>query len=304
MITGDKNLLRPGMEAYRRLELQRSMCERLEVVYWGRDSLLPRIPKGSFDVITAQDPFWRGHLAWHISRLKRAKLNIQVHTDLNALSWWKRAFARLQLGHADCVRVVSEKIKKQVEHTGVKVPISVLPIYIDIERFRSVMRRPHEGKNVLWIGRFEEEKDPMAAIEMFKVIIKDVPEAQLVMLGKGSLERELKGSVMGLPVTFPGWDNPVTYLETADVVISTSKHESWGASIVEALAAGVPVVALDIGIAGEAGANVVSRENLAAEVAKVLQSSQKGELKLHLPTAEEWAMQWHADISACCRVDK
>lgn len=64
---------------------------------------------------------------------------------------------------------------------------------------------------------------------------------------------------------------PAVFLETADVVLCTSLYESWGASIVEALAAGVPVVAPDVGVAKEAGATVVPRAQLAEAVVRVLE---------------------------------
>ena len=57
MITGDPRF-GPGNERY---ELQKRAVEELSVIYWGKGALWPRIPKGHFDVVTAQDPFWRGH---------------------------------------------------------------------------------------------------------------------------------------------------------------------------------------------------------------------------------------------------
>ena len=82
----------------------------------------------------------------------------------------------------------------------------------------------------------------------------------------------------------------------ADVVVSTSKHESYGASILEALAVGVPVVAPDIGIAKEAGATVVARANLATAVSDVLTSGKRGELKISLPTRDEWTERWRETL--------
>ena len=56
IITGDKKF-GPGHERY---ELQRSVVDELAVVYWGRGSYWPKLPKERFDVVTTQDPFWRG----------------------------------------------------------------------------------------------------------------------------------------------------------------------------------------------------------------------------------------------------
>ncbi len=112
------------------------------------------------------------------------------------------------------------------------------------------------------------------------------------MLGAGTLESTLRKAATGLLVDFPGWKDPAEYLPTTDVVLCTSRYESWGASIVEALAAGAPVVAPDVGIAREAGAFIVDRTSLAEKVAEILEQGTRGTLRLNLPSAEEWARRW------------
>lgn len=305
MITGDKNF-KPGNPRY---DLQVGAVEELAVVYWGRGSappaggwwMWPKIPKGKFDVVTAQDPLWRGHLAAHLAWFFGAKINLQVHTDLSALPWLKRRFATFNLRKADSIRVVSEKIKQQVERIGVHATVTVLPVYIDIEKFKNITHQPQKNKKaILWVGRFEKEKDPLLAITVLEQVRKAGVDVKLVLLGAGNLEKLLRAEAVRLSLTdyieFPGWCDPVEYLAVADVVLCTSKHESYGASIVEALAAGVAVVAPNVGVAREAGAIIASKEKLAEAVVDVLKSNKKGELKLHLPSAEEWAKRWEETL--------
>ena len=292
VITGDRRF-GPG---HPRFELQRSAVDNLTVVYWGRGNWWPKIPAGHFEVVTGQDPFLRGHLAGHIAQWKGARLNIQVHTDLDAQSWIRRIFARIQLRHADSIRVVSEKIKRQVELLGVKAPVVVLPVYLDVQKFSAIVRQPHDGKTILWVGRFEDEKDPLKALEILRRVRAHGMDANLVMLGAGSIESALRAAAEGLPVKFPGWNDPRAYLQVADAVVCTSKHESWGESIIEALAAGVPVVSPDVGVAKEAGAKVVSRDELADGVLEVLKSGERGKLLITLLSAEEWARQWKESL--------
>lgn len=288
-IGGDKSFA-PG---HPRFELQHASVERLEVVYWGKGSLLPSIPAGPFDVITVQDPFWRGLYALYLSRRLGVALQVQVHTSLSAQSLLRHVVAQIVLRHAHSVRVVSQKIKTEVERMGISAPIHVLPIYLDVEKFRAVERRPSGSQVILWIGRFEEEKNPLLALEVFEKVRDTFSEARLIMLGQGSLRKELHTRAEHLQIEFPGWvPSIIHYLESADVVLSTSYHESWGASIIEALASGVPVVAPDVGVAREAGAVVVPRAELAEAVITVLRERTRGELKLILLSREEWIAKW------------
>jgi glycosyltransferase involved in cell wall biosynthesis len=292
MITGDTNF-KPGNE---RFELQRAAVDALQVVYWGRGSIWPKIPAGHFDVVTAQDPFWRGLFGWWVAKRIGAKLNVQVHTDLTAYSGIKHILSKIVLRHADTVRVVSNKIKSQVERIQVHAKITVLPVFVDVAKFRAVVRQSHDSKNILWIGRFETEKDPLLAIEVFKQILQTEPSAKLVMLGTGTLAKQVKTQAADLPVELPGWQDPLPYLAVADVVLCTSVHESWGASIVESLAASIAVVAPDVGIANEAGATIAPRGELSKTVLEVLRTGGKGQLQLHLLDKESWANTWQASL--------
>jgi glycosyltransferase involved in cell wall biosynthesis len=296
MISGDKNILCEGSGTHARFLLQRGQVERLDVFVWpqvhSQSAIYRAAKKTAYDVVTAQDPFWRGFLAWRIARKTGAKLNLQVHTDLSSAGLLRRTLSALLLRHADSVRVVSDAIAKQVRSLGITVPVHVLPIFVDVEQFRRLAPSAHGRTTILWIGRFEDEKDPLLALTVLAEVREKGVDATLVMLGSGSLAPSVRKAAGALPVELPGWQDPRPYLEKADVVLCTSKHESWGASMIEALAAGVPVVAPDVGVAREAGAIVAPRSELAAYVAKVLHSGERGILKLPTLNAEEWARAW------------
>jgi glycosyltransferase involved in cell wall biosynthesis len=298
MISGDANILKEGTEASNRLSLQRSQVEELKVYIWPKQGFLkPLFERGKFDVVTAQDPFWRGLVAWVVARRSGAKLNLQVHADLRGQSLAKHVLAQVLLRHADSVRVVSEEIKKQLMHMEVKAPVSVLPIFVDIERFTRIERKSHEEKQMLWIGRLVAEKNPSEAIEILRGVRARGVDAKLIMLGIGSEEKKLNELAKRFSIQFAGWQDPTKYLAIADVVISTSKFESFGASTIEALAAGVPVVSFDVGVAREAGATVVSsREEMISAVIAALNSNTKGELRMKLLNKEEWAVAWRETL--------
>ncbi len=287
-ISGDRRF-KPGNPRY---DLQASAVD-LTVVYWGWGALFPRIPAGHFDVVSAQDPFFRGVFAWYVAKKLKARFNVQVHTDLSAQPFFKYIIAKRILRRADTIRVVSKKCKGQVERMRVRGRISVLPVFTDLHRFADIVRKP-DPHTILWIGRFEVEKNPFYALDVLKHVRKRGVDARLIMLGDGSLRGMLEGkaSILSLPVEFPGWQDPTPYLATATLVLSTSIHESWGASLVEALAAGVPVIAPDVGIAREAGAIVVSHEHMPGIVTEALKSGAETHLAITMPSKDEWVKEW------------
>lgn len=292
VITGDP-LFKVGNQ---RFDIQAAAVEKMEVVYFGPGALTPHLSEGPFDVVTAQDPFFRGVFGWFAAKRYRARFNVQVHADIAAQSFIKRILAYIVLRRANSIRVVSEKIKEQVERIGAKVPITVLPIFVPLEQFKNINRMPDVRPLILWVGRFEDEKNPLEALDVLKAVREKGIDAQMVLLGEGSLEARLRRASSGLPVEFPGWQDPVPYLMRAQVVLSTSRSESWGASIIEALTAGVPVVAPDVGIAKEAGAIVVSHEKLSNAVDDVLRAPRTALLALPLLSESEWVTLWRASL--------
>lgn len=300
MISGDPKLLDERSSAGERARLQRSKVDQLDIFVWPQSHTLRAIKKAlhvhRHEVITTQDPLWRGLLGWFLSRAHTVRLNVQVHGDLSALSRVKRALAHFVLRRAHSVRAVSTRVAEQVARTGTKAQVHVLPMYLDLERFTKVTPIAHERPTILWIGRFEKEKDPLRAIAVLREVRAHGSDAVLVMLGAGSLAEKLQSAAHELPVEFPGWKAPEEYLPYADVVLSTSPAESWGASIIESLAAGVPVVAPDVGVAREAGAIIEDRAHLARAVFAVLRDRPRGVLKIAFLDREAWATKWKESL--------
>jgi glycosyltransferase involved in cell wall biosynthesis len=175
-----------------------------------------------------------------------------------------------------------------------------LPVFVDLERYRTLLHRKHPRffRTILWIGRFEHEKNPLFAFKTLMKAREEGIDACLIMLGEGRLKRSLMQAARRYKkcVEFPGWKDPAPYLAMADVVISTSEHESYGASIVEALAAGVPVVSLDVGVARAAGALVTTLDDLPEVAVSVLQSGKRATLLLPTLDAEAWAKKWRETL--------
>ena len=114
------------------------------------------------------------------------------------------------------------------------------------------LERPDNAEIVAYVGRLERDKGLFDLVEAAPAVVKRVPEAQFWLAGKGSHELELKERVveLGLEAHFR-WlghlDNVWDLLLAADVFVYPTHHDAAPLAPVEALLAGVPVVASRIG---------------------------------------------------------
>lgn len=310
IISGDKTF-GPGNSRY---ELQRRAVDVLEVVYWGRGSVWPRIPEGHFDVVTVQDPFMRGLFGWCVARRLRVPLNVQVHTDLFSSDFFVPnkplltplflILARFVLRRADSVRVVSERIKVSLASLRLSASVTMLPVFVDGEAIRSYspLSKMGVGPSILAIARLEPEKNIHGTLIAFKEIQKAFLDASLSIYGDGSEKESLQeyARSLGLEqnVFFRGHTDVRGVYATADLLLVTSWYEGFGAAIIEALAAGCPVVAPDVGVAKEAGAVVVSRAEIAVAAIDVLKKGMRGTLTIPLLDASAWTAAWKKSLGA------
>lgn len=106
------------------------------------------------------------------------------------------------------------------------------------------------GKVLVAVGRLTHQKGFDLLLEAFAQIEGEFPDWHLVIWGEGDdramLER--KRNALGLEgrVEFPGvTSKPGIWVETADIFVLSSRYEGWGIVVLEAMAAGLPVVSFD-----------------------------------------------------------
>ena len=123
----------------------------------------------------------------------------------------------------------------------------VIPLGIDLGRF-DVERRPHEGRVIGNVARLVEQKDQRALIDAAPAILERFPDARFVVVGDGPLRAELEERAAGLPFEFLGDREDVPELLAGfDVFAFPSLFEGLCLAVIEAQAAGVPVVATPVG---------------------------------------------------------
>lgn len=106
------------------------------------------------------------------------------------------------------------------------------------------------------VGRLHPDKDQKTLINAFAKVAAELPDAILVILGKGRLEKELKQQVKELHlhdrVLFLGViPQAVNYFKAFDSFVLSSDYEPFGMVLLEAILAEVPVITTNAGGAKE-----------------------------------------------------
>ena len=132
----------------------------------------------------------------------------------------------------------------------------IIPNGVDLDRFASA--EPFEALrdgtlNILFVGRFEERKGLIHLLKAYHRLRKRHVDARLLVVGAGPKRREYRRYVAlrGIrDVEFLGRvsdDDKARYFASADIFCAPATgQESFGIVLLEAMAAGVPIVASDI----------------------------------------------------------
>jgi glycosyltransferase involved in cell wall biosynthesis len=129
---------------------------------------------------------------------------------------------------------------------------------IDVERFgagdpavaRRVLGLPDDAALVLFCSRLDPQKRPVEAVEAFGQVAEEFPRAHLVCVGSGSEEGRVMARAADLGISsrvhLAGYRTDVPdWLAAATVWLLPTERENFSVALLEALAAGCPVVTTD-----------------------------------------------------------
>lgn len=123
---------------------------------------------------------------------------------------------------------------------------------VDLSRFYRARDREKAEFVCISVGRLDPNKNQILAVRAMPEVLRKVSNARLVLLGDGemreSLEQEASALGIGDAVKFAGnQTKPEDYLAKADVYLLTSHMEGLPLSVLEGMAAGLPVIATNVG---------------------------------------------------------
>ena len=164
---------------------------------------------------------------------------------------------------ADEVIVPTDKTLQLLLSYGVKKRISVIPTGIDLDKFSPSRHDSSdiqalkesfgilpEEKIILYIGRVSEEKNIAEVLRYVKQYMSQNTGVKFLIVGDGpersTLEEQSKELAISDRVIFAGqrkWTEIARYYQLGDVFVTASKSETQGLTYIEALSAGVPVIA-------------------------------------------------------------
>jgi len=207
----------------------------------------------------------------YAQRYGRSPIVYTNHTryDLYARSYMRlpvpiaRGFLRLlwprMTGYCDVVVAPSVGLKKLLRSFGVRRPIEVITNGIEVERFRHPLNPltkekigvPQTSTLVVYIGRLAGEKNLEKLLYEFSLAVREVPSLHLLLVGSGPAQGRLFHLATKLNIAnrvvfsgaVPHHEIP-RYLAAADIFVTASQSEVLPLTIIEAMAAGLPVVAI------------------------------------------------------------
>jgi 1,2-diacylglycerol 3-alpha-glucosyltransferase len=226
-----------------------------------------------FDVLHAHSPLTVGFLAYLTASTKNLPLIYTYHTSITDYTHYlkviggtgvirhaARWFSATSTNLGDQIVVPSPKFQRLLLEQKVTKPIQVIPNGIDLSNFKAA-KKPGSFRNrlgikpdapiLLSVGRVDPEKRLDFLIDAFALMSDRFPDAHLVFAGDGGSRKKLEEQAGATKVSnrihFLGMVDRTELpdlLHDATVFLSASITEVHPISVIEAIASGLPLVAV------------------------------------------------------------
>jgi 1,2-diacylglycerol 3-alpha-glucosyltransferase len=234
-------------------------------------ALKPALNEREFDLVHIQTPFVAHYQGLHLANWLRIPAIESYHTyfeeylhhyvPLLPRSLMRLAARRFTVSQCKALKalvVPSEAMRSALEDYGVTCPMHIIPTGLessrfgqgDGQRFRQKLGIAPGQPTLVHVGRIAHEKNIDFLFRMLTLLITQIPDAVMIVAGEGPALRHCQAYVeaQGLSrhVRFVGYLARDTELldcyQAGDLFVFSSRTETQGLVLLEAMALGVPVV--------------------------------------------------------------
>ncbi len=208
------------------------------------------------DVVHAHDPHAVAMGSMAVSMLSRGRVPALVASRRVDFRLKRNSFSRWKYRQVDLFVASSNAIRDLLVADGVD-PARVVTVYegIDVDRMAKIDALnlhaeyflPHQAPLVGNVAALVPHKGQQHLIAAIPLVLREVPDTRVVILGEGPLRADLEHRVKQLRlekhVVLPGFrDDVLAAIKAFDVFVMSSETEGLGTSLLDAMAAGKPCV--------------------------------------------------------------
>ena len=293
---------------------------------------LRQLDPDSYDLIHIQTPFAAHYAGVALARRHGKPVLSTYHTlfaeYIHCYAPWlpsslgrklAQGLSRRQCNAVDTVIAPSRIMYDTLRSYGIQSHIEVIPTGLPLAQFAhgdgARFRQQHgiaaKRPVALYVGRVAHEKNLPLLLQMMQLLRSRQPDLLLVIAGEGpalpGLQRQVEKLGLQQQVSFIGYlDRQTTLIDcyhAADVFVFPSLTETQGLVLLEAMACGVPVVAVpamgaaEIVLAGKGALPVAANASAFADgVGSLL--SQPDKRQRMAQAARSWANEWSDQATA------
>lgn len=221
---------------------------------------------------------WFSHLHDNMVQLK--KWSWSSFSKSSITNWYEKQilFRQYKKNGGTNFIAISKLTESYIKSVQSKYPVTLLHNAINVKRFQkptgfekisSNLNLSNEGGhsfsalnlnpqsqpsalNLINIGSFNENKNQQFLIEIIKNLLEKDVKVNCVFLGSGPMlnvvkKKVIQNGIQEMCIFKGNVENVEEYLWSSDIYVHTAKSEALGLTILEAMAAGLPVVSLDGG---------------------------------------------------------
>lgn len=192
------------------------------------------------------------------SRAARAASVARMVTGIRVADprWWRTALERFATAHADRFVCVSQSVSAFCRLRGFAAEkLVVIPNGVELDRWRTcpplspaALGIPATRRLLLFVGRLDRQKGLDGLFPYLPHLFNTLSNYDLALVGSGperpALQRQVQTAGIAHRVHFLGWRNDVpAILAASDILLLPSRWEGMPNVVLEAMAAGKPIVA-------------------------------------------------------------